>query len=865
MNVRLFQIKWALYLVLSLTYVELLAQPHDPEKLAPSLHKYLNTFRSLRVYGRYPEALQHWLDSVGIKFSKIKSTAQVVEVLASPENLEKLSECQLVDFIDVPNRKAHEEKVLPAWDVSLNRISTLHQYYPGYTGEGMVVSIKEKPFHKDDIDFKGRVILSGEFDEPGTEHASTMATIIAGAGNSTPTAKGVAWKSGIVTSDFDNLLPDDGVELTGLGISVQNHSYGVDIENYYGIESFEYDKHCVEFPEQVHVFSSGNSGAQDGTGVYTGISGFANLTGQFKQSKNTISVGAVDASGKVIPISSRGPAFDGRIKPEVVGLGLGGTSEAAAIVSGISLLIQQAFQDKEDVLPSSSLARATLVNSAHDAGRPEVDFEYGFGIADARNAVKTIVDGHFATGAVSAGEAFVIPVNVPAGSHRLKATLAWTDPEAIPNTNSALLNDLDLTVVHDGTGSIYKPWLLSIFPAVDSLTKPAKRGEDHLNNIEQVTINLPEAGTYSLRVSETGLTSTQKFSLVYEIQSGNEWIYPLGGQTVELGAESTLRWSWSSASDNAWLEYRYAGSPDWQPIALVDAGSEQYQWLPPVSPGLIELRLLTDNEVIQSGTFTLSKPSRVKVGYNCENEFMLTWNTVEGASSYALYTLGDQYLELFQVTTDTFLIIQKSANDNKYFTVVPGFDGLEGLAELTINYELQGTGCYFISFVPEQFLVTDVASFNVKLGTTHKLRQAVLERFHQGVYQPVSSVTSFTSAEFIISDLNPLSGYSNYRMQLTSDFANEILSDEVQILTVKNSDVVLYPNPVRTGEAINIALNDEGVALLQLYDVHGRPVTFTEDNGPVKSINTSGITAGTYILRIQRPDGGEWLRRVVVF
>ncbi len=68
-------------------------------------------------------------------------------------------------------------------------------------------------------------------------------------------------------------------------------------------------------------------------------------------SKNTLSVGAVDSQGKVSPLSSRGPAYDGRIKPELVAYGEGGTSEAAALVSGVSLLLQQAYREQQNHLP----------------------------------------------------------------------------------------------------------------------------------------------------------------------------------------------------------------------------------------------------------------------------------------------------------------------------------------------------------------------------------------------------------------------------------------------------------------------------------------------------------------------------------
>jgi len=48
--------------------------------------------------------------------------------------------------------------------------------------------------------------------------------------------------------------------------------------------------------------------------------------------------------GNVLSPSSRGPAYDGRVKPELVAFAEDGSSGAAAIVSGISLVAQQTYK-----------------------------------------------------------------------------------------------------------------------------------------------------------------------------------------------------------------------------------------------------------------------------------------------------------------------------------------------------------------------------------------------------------------------------------------------------------------------------------------------------------------------------------------
>ncbi len=186
--------------------------------------------------------------------------------------LRQLLKCSWVTCVDIANRRAKEESELKYNDLGVNKISPVHSLSPGLTGAGLVVSVKERPFDKTDIDFKGRIVGPDRIAAPPSLHATTIATLITGGGNSAPSGKGVAWRASLATSDFKELLPDDGLVLSQAAVSVQNHSYGVDIENYYGIESFEYDRQCVRYPEILHVFSSGNQGNQAApTGAYQGI------------------------------------------------------------------------------------------------------------------------------------------------------------------------------------------------------------------------------------------------------------------------------------------------------------------------------------------------------------------------------------------------------------------------------------------------------------------------------------------------------------------------------------------------------------------------------------------------------------------
>ncbi len=105
---------------------------------------------------------------------------------------------------------------------------------------------------------------------------------------------------------------------------------------------------------------------------------------------DVIAVGAVHSSGEIAGFSSRGPTRDGRIKPEVVAMGVNcylaypygqyargnGTSYSAPLVAGTAALILSAHPQ---LTPRQ--VRQALIQTASQVNQP--DNIYGFGLIDA--------------------------------------------------------------------------------------------------------------------------------------------------------------------------------------------------------------------------------------------------------------------------------------------------------------------------------------------------------------------------------------------------------------------------------------------------------------------------------------------------
>ncbi|WP_181304423.1 S8 family serine peptidase [Rufibacter sp. XAAS-G3-1] len=847
-----------------------LASNPETSKRAPVLRQPARglSVSTVRVQAKDATAFRNWLRLEVPETATGTGNTLLLSNLSS-QKYGLLAQWPFVTFIDVGGRVPQEEAHLQNADLTVNKVEAVHLRYPDLHGKNLAVSVKENPFDVTDIDFKGRVGASSQPVKTATPHATSMATLVAGGGNSSPNGRGVAWQSQLITSDFSRLLPDETSLLKSQKVSVQNHAYGVGVENYYGLESQAYDAQVLDYPELLHVFSSGNSGTQTSAlGSYAGISGFANLTGQFKVSKNTLSVGAVDTSGLVSPMSSRGPTFDGRIKPEVVAYGESGSSEASAVVSGVALLLQQVYQGQHNgTLPSAALVKAALINSADEKGRPEVDYEAGFGNVDALGAVQSLAERRYFTGSLAQGEVQTFPISVPVGAAKVKVTLAWHDVAAEPTNPIALVNDLDLSLVKSANLQQWLPWGLSAYPHRDSLSLPARRKVDRVNNVEQVSLALPSAGDYQIQVAGYKLASaTQAFSVVYEFEEPFTWGYPTKASILKSGQVNRLRWQVSpvTSTTTARLEYRWAGQ-EWQLLNQnVALQAQRADWFAPDSAGKAQVRLVTSTgEVLVSEEFYVSPVLSLQVGYHCGEEVLLLWPQAKGVTEYEVFRLGEKYLEPVARVQDTLLVLSKSQNPALHYAVAPVIAGQAGLRSFTVNYTEQDVQCYIRQFLARQ-QVTDSVLLDVELSTLYGLTSIALEKREKGSFQLVQALWPQAQTSFTVADITPTPGRNEYRLKLEAENGAVYYSEIEAVFYTPQDFVQVFPNPAIAGEDVQIVALEDKLTRIQILDHTGRLVREIQQDGALKSITTAGLKAGVYFLKLLDDSGYKFCRVVLL-
>lgn len=343
-----------------------------------------------------------------------------------------------------------------------------------------------------------------------------------------------------------DLLYDNG---RAAGARVFGNSYGTSFTGSAFYANQAMDNYLFNHQDTAVFYSAGNLGA-------------ARSVSRESSGKNVVAVGGSESSlgsdniAEVAFFSSQGPAYDGRIKPDLVAPGLyllsakasgglssqscdtlqmAGTSVACPAAAGSALLVRQYFMDSRfwakvcrsgyrlchPFSPSGVLVKAILIHggasmAAYDPGRGSKvklqagpDAYQGFGrlslykalpVPGRNNQAMDLFVDDQAT--IQENDQKTYRLTVSSSTTQLRATLVWYDPPGVQGTTSkALIHDLDLSV-SSPSGRTYYPNGLS--------------GKDKLNTVERVVVTNPSSGSWTLtvRAGSLPLNGRQSFALV---------------------------------------------------------------------------------------------------------------------------------------------------------------------------------------------------------------------------------------------------------------------------------------------------------------------------------------------------------------
>ncbi len=452
-----------------------------------------------------------------------------------------------------------------------------------------------------------------------------------------PEAKGMAPRAFLWAHDWTN---DSGemAQAAAEGLLISNHSYGSlagwangdwsgtqgmhwwgDISiseeedwkfGFYDNRAAQWDQIAYLAPYYLIVKSAGNNRNDNHTGPHFvwdpeiedwiesndfrqpdgGPNGYDCLP-TYSNAKNILTVGAVRTvtGGYSQPsdvlmsnFSSWGPTNDGRIKPDLVGDGVGlfspngngiasynnssGTSMSGPNVAGSLLLIQELHEKLHDEFMWSSSLRGLAIHTVDETGISEgPDYSFGWGLLNTERAAEFLLNpmyNQMHQEVITSGDTLEYTI-FGNGIDPVKTTLCWTDPAATPLQPSLndptlrLINDLDMRIIAisgQDSGMVYMPWILD--PANPSAA--ATTGDNFRDNVEVITAGVLPQGEYIVRITHKGSQleeGQQHFSLMISA--------PPSDCSIDLSVVDFTNLSCDNAMDGEVILEASGGGPDY--------------------------------------------------------------------------------------------------------------------------------------------------------------------------------------------------------------------------------------------------------------------------------------------------------------
>jgi hypothetical protein len=638
----------------------------------------------LHQEGITDEATAELLLREGYRISHTLPGLKAHRLTVHKSQINKLASLPYISYIEPFNNDPQPENLVGRTDHRSNMIATDYASGLHYDGTGVNVGLNDDGVIGPHIDYKGRIINQYTTSNTLTNnHGDHCAGTIMAGGNRDPKGRGMAFGAKIAVYRVSSTYPSgyqgfDSIykHYNSIGVRITSTSYSDGLNAGYTTRARLMDMQIDSMPELMHVFSSGNEGSS--TSSYGAGATWGTITGGHKQAKNCITVGNLTYQDVLATSSSRGPAYDGRIKPDVCAVGTDvystvnsniyelktGTSMSCPGVSGTITQLYHGYKATHGGNnPPSALIKAVLLNTADDLGNPGPDYKHGWGRVNARRAFALLQNNQFIIDSLSQGGIKTHTLSVPAGVSEVRVMVYWPDQPATAGAAKAIINNLNMTVVTPASTTVF-PWVLNSAPNATTLNQNAVQGIDSLNNMEQVTITSPAPGNYTVNISGASVPQgPQKYYVVYEYVVNNiTLIYPSGGESLVPAVQETIRWDAYGNSGTFTVEYSTNNGGSWTTIASGIAATQRYfNWAPPsvvTGQALVRVTRGTQSDVSDTMFSIIGVPTGLTVNWVCIDSIRVSYNPVSGATGYIVTVLGNKYMDSAAYSTTTSCVVK---------------------------------------------------------------------------------------------------------------------------------------------------------------------------------------------------------------
>ena len=651
-----------------------------------------------------------------------------------PNSFEELARLPFVQYLDFESQPG-----LPESDIGrrMHRSNAINVDYQGgynFDGAGVHVAVNDDGYVGPHIDFSGRTNQSDVLGDFSGVHGDMTAGIVGAAGNLDPTKRGMAPGAFLWIRQYDATLPNTLNLHQNEGVVVFSTSYSNGCNAGYTISAQMVDEEIADNPTLMQVFSAGN--ANHNNCGYGAGDQWGNITGGHKMAKNAITAANLTAENDLANSSSRGPASDGRLKPDVSAHGQGqwstapnnsydvggGTSAAAPGVAGVLAQLHQAYREGHNgVTAPSALLKAVLLNTADDLGNAGPDFKFGWGKVNAFRALKALGEGRYFYGATTQGVTTNYQLSVPAGVQEMRVMVCWNDAKGSTVAQTSLVNNIDLQVITP-TNTSRLPLVLDHSPNDSTLNLPAQEGVDSINNVEQVRLLAPDQGIYTVSVvGSTIPMGPQEYYIAYEFYYNDiRVVYPIGGEGLCPGAMERIHWDANGDSGSFLAECSFDGQT-WVNLASNVPGDMRFvDFQLPDTVATCKVRISRGGISGTSDQFfsLIGVPDNLRINAFCPDSSLvhLVWDSVPGATAYDVFYLGTQYMDSVTTTNFTNCYFPYSPTVHEHWASVRarGPSGVVGKRAIAVN--AIADDCYLNCISEDDVGVVSIQSPSKLLG-----------------------------------------------------------------------------------------------------------------------------------------------------
>jgi subtilisin-like proprotein convertase family protein len=739
--------------------------------------------------------------------------------------------------------------------------------------------------------FAGRVV---SIDDPTSTtynfHAThVMGTVLA---DGAATIRGMAYQATGRSFEWTDDESEVLSEVLG-GMLISNHSYGIPVTGTTGVtlpawfigtydqDARNWDEIAYLSPYYLMVASAGNDGQNENNADAIAF-GYDKLNGNKTAKNNLVVANAndanIDASGNLVSVtintsSSQGPTDDRRIKPDITGNGtnllstgsnnntatttLTGTSMASPNVAGTLLLLQQHYKNITTNFMKAATLKGLACHTADDAGVLGPDAIFGWGLLNAKAAAQAITSNGLTSwiSEESLNQSQTFTMNVKSlGTLPLKVTACWTDVPGDPNNGQrpandlkrALVNDLDVRITRNAT--TYYPWKLDSDPSSDAI----RTSDNNIDNVEQVKIDAPAAGDYTITITHKGtlVNNKQDFSLIITgITSGFSLVSTSNDLEVCANQNAVYTFNYTQTAPTT-TTFAASGLPSgatavFSPTSRNSNGpvTMTISNLASVAPGSYNVGIIGNNGTesetrlkglkIYGTTFTpvtLTNPTNGQIAVATTVNLM--WNAQANAENYRLQVSTSPSFTTTvldtSLSTNSYIISNLSQQTNYYWRVSPSNRcATDALSNATTNSFQTG-----LLSCGNEFSATDFS--NASIASTANA---------------TASVPIVVTGGLTIGDINIALNISHTYIQ---DFTVTLTGPA----SIGSPVIMLLNQPCGDNDNLNCVMDDDGNAPVCATGANPALIGNVAPAETLTSLN--GLNAdGTWILTVDDPFNGD--------